>query len=298
MKALGRILFSSVSLFFFLIGAGAQSFVFPDIPSSLTEPQERAEYLSYHYWDNFDFSDETNIKDRNIITEQAFSDFLSILPITSCPEEGISRLLDGASADSSMFAYFRGLSEKYLYDYESPVRNEELYIPFINYFLASDKLDDASKLLPEYQLRTVMKNRVGTIAADFEYESSDGKSSRLSKLKSDYVVLFFNNPGCHDCEQAEEAMCSSSALQRGGVTVLAIYTGDDRALWAASDYPAFMVSAYDKKQVIIGEGLYDLKHFPTLYLLDKNRKVILKDASVGAIDSWLREVAQPLPKAR
>ncbi|MFA6593111.1 MAG: DUF5106 domain-containing protein, partial [Bacteroidales bacterium] len=126
MKALGRILFSSVSLFFFLIGAGAQSFVFPDIPSSLTEPQERAEYLSYHYWDNFDFSDETNIKDRNIITEQAFSDFLSILPITSCPEEGISRLLDGASADSSMFAYFRGLSEKYLYDYESPVRNEEL----------------------------------------------------------------------------------------------------------------------------------------------------------------------------
>ena len=178
MRDCGRILLSIVSLLFFLTGAGAQSFVFPDIPASLTGPQERAAYLSYHYWDNFDFCDAGN---RNDITEQAFSDFLSILPLTSCPEEGISRLLDKASADSSMFAYFRGLSEKYLYDYGSPLRDEELYIPFLNYYIASDKLDDADKLLPEYQLRNVMKNRVGTIAADFEYESSDGKSSRLDR---------------------------------------------------------------------------------------------------------------------
>ncbi|HBK95202.1 MAG TPA: DUF5106 domain-containing protein, partial [Porphyromonadaceae bacterium] len=37
---------------------------------------------------------------------------------------------------------------------------------------------------------------------------------------------------------------------------------------------------------ITKQKLYDIKAIPTLYLLDKDKKVILKDTSIEAIESF------------
>lgn len=57
----------------------AAAFRLPDVPAALTEPAERADYLALHYWDRFDFADTTLVR-RPEITEQAFADFVCILP--------------------------------------------------------------------------------------------------------------------------------------------------------------------------------------------------------------------------
>src|SRR5690554_6904984 len=54
------------------------TFVLPTIPGSITQPAERATYLSLHYWDRFDFGDRSLIE-RPEITEQAFVDYINIL---------------------------------------------------------------------------------------------------------------------------------------------------------------------------------------------------------------------------
>ena len=56
-----------------------REFRLPDMPVTLTAPGDRAAYLSLHYWDHFDFAD-TSLISRPEITEQAFVDFISILP--------------------------------------------------------------------------------------------------------------------------------------------------------------------------------------------------------------------------
>ena len=48
-------------------------------------------------------------------------------------------------------------------------------------------------------------------------------------------------------------------------------------------------NGYDKKLVIKEKNLYDLKAIPTLYLLDKDKKVLLKDATVAQIDQYLNK---------
>ena len=53
-------------------------FPFPDIPTVLTEPDERKDFLIAHYWDNFNFSDTTLLQNRNI-TEQGFVNHISLL---------------------------------------------------------------------------------------------------------------------------------------------------------------------------------------------------------------------------
>ena len=52
--------------------------------------------------------------------------------------------------------------------------------------------------------------------------------------------------------------------------------------------PKEWINGYDKKLVIKEKNLYDLKAIPTLYLLDKDKKVLLKDATVAQIDQYLQ----------
>ena len=50
------------------------------------------------------------------------------------------------------------------------------------------------------------------------------------------------------------------------------------------------VNSYDDGEVIFGNLLYDIKAIPTLYLLDKNKKVILKDVGLGEIEEYFLEL--------
>ena len=52
--------------------------------------------------------------------------------------------------------------------------------------------------------------------------------------------------------------------------------------------PANWINGFDSNQKIANEELYDLKAMPTLYLLDKGKKVLLKDADLDEILLFLQ----------
>lgn len=271
-------------------GLPKKGFRLPQIPPVLTSPGERASYLVAHYWDGFDFSDTTLIS-RPEITEQAFADFLDVLPHVS-PDESVKalrRLMASASADRSMLMYFADLAEKYLYDPNSPFRNEEFYIPVLEYIVSSPDLAEVYKIRPRYRLDLALKNRPGDVAADFAYTLPDGKGGRLSEVKSEYTVLFFNNPDCADCISTKAFIAGSALfgklLAAKRLTVVAVYPDGDLSLWKKTTYPPAWING--SNPALSGARLYDLKAMPTLYLLDRNKRVILKDAPVERIEEWL-----------
>ena len=46
------------------------------------------------------------------------------------------------------------------------------------------------------------------------------------------------------------------------------------------------INAYDGGMVITKERVFDIQDIPTIYLLDKNKRIILKDASLEEIESF------------
>lgn len=273
-----------------------KTFTLPDIPQVLTSHEDRAAYLVSHYWDNFDFVDTTFVS-KPEVTEQAFVDFINILSYV--PEDkgkkALINLMDSASINNTVFIHFMNLAEKYLYDPNSPFRDEELYIPILNTVIESSQLDETYKARPRHQLKTAMKNRPGCVAADFVYTLSTGTYAKMSSIKSDYTILFFNNPDCHDCQRVKNYIKDSAifnyltqANSTPSLSILAIYPDADIPLWKRADYPAMMINSYDAGQVITNKELYDLKAIPTFYLLDSEKKVIMKDASIEQIEAWLQ----------
>jgi thiol-disulfide isomerase/thioredoxin len=300
-----KYIFLFLSLFVFLNCNGQQrkntaaekpAFQMVSIPSMIVDHTDRANYLSRHYWDNFDFADTAYIHLPQI-TEQAFVDYIDVLFLVSdaVSSAAIKEMLKKAEVEPAMFTHFANLCEKYLYDPNSPMRNDELYIPALEAVLASPIVTE--KVRPAHLLELARKNRVGEEAADFTYTLANGKNETLYAIRSDYTLLFFYNPGCHTCKEIMEQLASSLSvgylMQEKRLTIVAVYPDEDLAEWNMylSQIPAGWINAYDKGAKVQNEEIYDLKAIPSLYLLDKDKRVILKDATFEQVNAYFEEKA-------
>lgn len=272
-----------------------RTFEMVSIPSIITNPDERAEYLVKHYWDKFDFTDTTLISLPEV-TEQAISNYIDVVKHVS-PETAVSsikNMMNKAEVDSSMFAHFANLYEKYLYDPNSPLRNEALYIYVLESVLQAPVFDEVNKIRPAHLLKIALKNRVGEPATDFAYTLANGQRGALYGLKVDYLVLFFYNPDCHACKEITDQLAASAVvsnrIKKDELKILAVYPDEDLAAWKnhISYMPAGWINSYDKAVSLKNDEVYDLKAIPTLYLLDKEKKVILKDVTFNQIEDYLQ----------
>ena len=75
----------------------------------------------------------------------------------------------------------------------------------------------------------------------------------------------------------------TEAVKKKKLTILAVYPDADLPLWKSASYPSIMINGFDAGMMLLRKGLYDLKAIPTLYLLDKEKKVILKDTTLDDI---------------
>lgn len=268
----------------------------PTIPVMLNTTEQRADYLARHYWDNVNFADSNYIHHPEV-TEQGWVNFIDILQLVpaSTADIALKTLLTQAEKEKKCYMYLTSLADKYLYDPNSPMRNEELYISVLDAMLKSPILDDTEKIRPKARRSLAQKNRIGTKALDFTYTLANGKQGTLYALKAPYTLLFINNPGCHACNETIKALKQSptisQAIAQHKVKVLSLYPDIDLAEWQKhlSDFPSDWINGYDKKQMIDQKNLYDLKAIPTLYLLDKDKTVLLKDATAEEIEEYLQK---------
>ena len=52
--------------------------------------------------------------------------------------------------------------------------------------------------------------------------------------------------------------------------------------------PAGWINSYDSAVSLKNDEIYDLKAIPTLYLLDKDKKVVLKDVTFEQVENYLK----------
>ena len=273
-------------------------FVPPAIPESITDVRERASYLALHWWDKFDFTD-TLCMHLPEVTEQAFVDFIDILPSVDedCAGSAMNVLLNLSRLEESgrVYRYFLTMSENYLYDPNSPLRNEELYSLVLDYVLRNTNDGDSERIRPLYQLEEINKNRLGTVAADFVYMLHNGRRGWLHDLQSEYTLLYFYDPDCPECKYTkrmlEEQPSVARLVESGRMQILAFYPDDDTDAWeSCRDFPTKWLNACDgTTELVVKEKLYSIRAIPSLYLLDSEKRVILKDADYNKLDAWLNE---------
>lgn len=267
------------------------SFPYPDLPQAMTDPAERRSFLLLHYWDKYDFSDAALLH-RVAVTEQGLVDYVALLAEHPDPAEAVQSL-DAFCSRLAPYDEARAvlprLMEKYLYDLASPLRHDALYASFLGKLLSHVPAGtDARRSRWEYQRAMAAKNNPGTPATDFVYYRPDGSQGSLHGTQASHLLLLFYDPACSTCQDMLKAMQAdvrlAAAIAAGRVQVLAVYTEGDEQAWREwlPDLPVAWMAATDKGQIRQAE-LYDLRAMPSLYLLDKDKTVLLKDADYEAV---------------
>lgn len=241
------------------------------------------------FWDGFNFHDKAMIHNPGI-TEPRFKDFLTLLQ-TQNPDaarQQIDTLLQRAQEGSQeMFLDIMDMAEKYLADPNSSYRNEETYLSFLQFALANTALDEAYKDRYRYQVTNIQKNRVGTRALDIKFITAQGAPGTLRQITTPRILIYFNNPDCHDCKRVLQILTSSPTISHlvatDSLTVLALYPDDDLRIWRAHlpDFPSsWLVARYAPDT---DKSAYPLPAIPALYLLGPRHQVLLKDAPVEQV---------------
>lgn len=283
---------------------------FPDIalPSMIQSQQDAAEYYAEHFWDNLTDPERAYPSDSILVSgvrktdvEQRFAYWMSILDAVDLKtsEMAIKKLYDKALAcerkdtSSNVFETFEALADKYMYDPNSPMRNEEYYLHFASRLASYPGFSSQEQAKYAHRAAGCALNRLGQKAADFRFADKRGKMHTLHGIDAPYTLLFFSNPGCEAClniiNMLKEEPKISEMISAGTLAVLNIYIDEDLQGWRdyMPIYPEEWYNGFDPDLVIRGEELYSVRAIPSLYLLDKEKRVILKDAPENKMMSYL-----------
>lgn len=120
--------------------------------------------------------------------------------------------------------------------------------------------------------------------------------SRFCFLSEKYLY----DPDCSNCCKHEQILAELPAFvemqEKGILRVLAVYPDDNEEEWLlkSAHMPHGWIVGWNKQGDIRSKTLYEIRATPTMYLLDKQKKVILKDASLEQTIQYL-SVVYPQP---
>lgn len=280
------------------------------------DPAAAREYTLEHFWDAF-FSQGGPTTDKTILgvadgeVEQALANYIAVLNISkelATPENTaplkqaqksvgtlFSKIERTQKADTSshVFARMTELVSKYLYDPNSPMRDEDLYLPFAEAARTSPCTPDDMRAAYNYEAKQCRTNTFGSVAPDFKYSDAGGRKGSLHGVSADYTMLFFSNPGCNSCKEIINEVLSRDYVSRyiadGKLAIVNIYIDEEISKWRdyLPNYPKDWINGYDYTFQLRDSGKYDIRAIPSLYLLDSSKRVLMKDAPTERVLSFL-----------
>ena len=249
-----------------------KNFPMTEIPAIITDPQERAAWMAEHFWEKVE-----TVSDLDSISfEQAVGTWTSLLEMVS-PEQGADAVHALAARlevlPQTEVAPLLEKVEKYLYDANSPVRNEDLFGLLSKGLATAQSTPDSLRIHYAYLAEKCALNAVGTKAADFLF-MQNGRVRSLYSVEAERLLLVFGNPGCTACREMHEALNNqediSEMIDAGKLVLIEVNPDEDSIAKAETDKS------------------YHIRAIPSMYLLDADKTVLLKDAPAERILAYLQ----------
>jgi hypothetical protein len=284
-----------------------RDFPYPTVPAVYVDPDERRDWILDHFWDAFlsgdglcDTSAVLGVRRSDVEGQVAlYAQELERLPLPEAQKKMrrfFSQVEERQAADtaSHVFLLMEEIVSRYLYDPNSPVRDEDLYLPYVEGLAASRFTREEARPGYVYEARMCALAPVGSVAPDFRFTDARGRTRRLHDVKARTILLFFSNPGCYACLEIINTLEAVPGIRdriaRGDFAVVNVYIDEDLAAWRAYEpnYPRDWLCGYDPDGLIRSDRIYNVRAIPSLYLLDGQKRILMKDAPVERVVSWLQ----------
>lgn len=137
-------------------------------------------------------------------------------------------------------------------------------------------------------------------AADFRFITPDGVEQTLYQTNTDRrTLVVFYDSSCDRCEyiiyRLEHSSVLNHCLEQQELAVLAVDVGGSETLWKErrDGLPDGWLKAFDRSS-LYDHDWYNFDELPVLYLLDKDKHILLETVDVYLLTSF---ISNPTPTA-
>lgn len=263
-------------------------------------------YVQAHYFDKIDLRDERLLRTPFIF--QRIDHFVHKLHVQhpdtiSLAIDAVLERMDPQSDFFKMYlvhylneaaksnlvgmdAVYVHLIDKYYRKGLAPWTDEELLQTF---------LENADRLRPLL---------IGKIAPDISMQKRDGSSVSLHDINTDFTILYFWRYDCGQCKKSTPDMKAFHEKWKDkGVTLFAVCTKTTKEVAGCWEYidenetndwlhtvDPYMRSRYGK--------LYDVQSTPSIFVLDKDKKIISKRLGADQLDGLMTQILEQQERER
>lgn len=275
-------------------------------PESKADSTAAYEYYKSHYWDGVNFYDgrlayTTFFEDK---LDKYFNQLVAPNPDSVIKE--IDRMLGFASINEEMNRFLlvkfinRYLNQKYMWEDAVFVHLFEKYFSQKTY----PWLNEAGKKTITERAYSLMANILGTPAAEIELPGQNDTPLSLYAAEAPFTVVVFWDPTCGHCKEVLPKLDSMyrARWQAENIRIYAVaketegtkkdwhkFIGDNQLTdWNHVWYSREAEKTRTDNGIPGYSQLYDVQSFPTLYLLDKEKRIIAKKLTYQQLDEIIR----------
>jgi thiol-disulfide isomerase/thioredoxin len=261
-------------------------------------------YYKKHYWDGINFMDNRVIRTPFFLprVEKYFRDILIQSSDSIIKEADYLLLLSRTNSEMYKFL-LNWLTDEYIYP--KYMGQDAVFVNLFEKYHSKG----ISNWLNEKQITTIsnraymlMSNLIGEKAAELDMVDSTGKPMPLYGINSDYTIISFWDPTCGHCREEIPRLDSfyQAKWKKQGVKIYGVLSENEKPKWIEfikehnlKDWVHVYQTEETKKAITDSQRpgykqLYDITQTPTLYLLDKEKRIIAKKLTLQQMDDMLQ----------
>ena len=273
-------------------------------PVTRQDSLDNFQFYKSHYWDGISFMDGRIVRTPFFLPklERYYRDVLAGMPADSLIKDIDYKLLLARTAPEMYKLLLNWFTDEYI----NPkyMGQDAIFVHLFEKYHSKG----LTPWLNETQMKSIttraymqMSNLVGNIAANMEMLNTADKPTNLYDVKADYILVLFWDPNCGHCKEELPHIDSiyQAKWKQQNVKIYAVLTEDNHPLWInylkehnLNDWVnVYQTAAMRKEEQDAGKisyrQLYDVIMTPTLFLLDKDKRIIGKKLTWQQLDELM-----------
>jgi len=264
----------------------------PKLASGKTDSMWVFNYYKAHYWDDYDFSDSRilNTPFLEPRLDRYFKNLVVQTPDSLIKDADWLVAKTAGSPDVKSIVVFYITNQ-----YENPktVGTEALWVHMAERYYLSGEMgisEDVKKRIAE-KVTTLKDLLVNKTFPAMVLTDPAGKKIDLKTVAANYTVLFFYAPTCGHCKEASPKLKEFYDKNKAnGIKVMAISTEHNIEEWKSfitTYHLEELINGFDALKQIDFNRKFDVVTTPTIYILDKNKKIIARKMPIEQLEDFL-----------
>lgn len=249
-------------------------------------------YYKKHFFDNINLSDERML--RTPILYGKINEYFTN-PFIQAPDSIIKEIDYVINKVKGNYKIFQFVAV-YLFNHfrESEIMGHDaVMVKLADDIYLSGKADWVSKEFKEdlkKQIDLLRPNLIGKKAQNIVMDSYKGIYVDLYDIEKEFTILYFWEPDCGHCKEATPKLKAYyDKVKDSGIEVFAVCTTSDKTKWSKyiDDNKLTWINGWDPERKSHYDYYYNIQSTPTIYILDRNKKIIAKKLSVENIGPFI-----------